>query len=140
MGPIYVEWKKCQKRNEKGKIVPFHTLKDESEHRIWVKWVGAGEETWTAEPQSCFGTEMDEDIQKVLREKIAWPWPQKDEEGYEQMKAYLLTNGYKRQSDPKLKKTWALEGALSPTDHGFDADSGSDSERDDEDMDEEDEV
>ena len=62
---------------------------------------------------------MDQDIQKVLREKIAWPWPQKDEEGYEQMKTYLLTNGYKKQSDPKLKKTWALEGALSPTDVGF---------------------
>jgi len=22
LGPIYVEWKKCKKRNEKGKIVP----------------------------------------------------------------------------------------------------------------------
>jgi len=140
LGPIYVEWKKSKKRNEKGKIVPDFSLKNESEHRIWVKWVGAGEESWTAEPQSCFGPEMDQDIQKVLREKIAWPWPQKDEEGYEQMKTYLLTNGYKKQSDPKLKKTWALEGALNPTDVGFEAGSESDSEREDEDMDEEDEV
>ena len=101
---------------------------------------------------------MDEDIQNVLRQKIAWPWPQKYDEGYEQMKTCLLQNGYKKQSDPKLKKTWALEGALSPTEMGFgkfsktiitndrnnvyfeEAESGSDSEREDDDMDEEDEV
>ena len=62
---------------------------------------------------------MDQDIQNVLRQKIAWPWPQKNEDGYEQQKAYLLQNGYKKQSDPRLKKTWALEGALSPTEMGL---------------------
>merc|ERR1712131_569058 len=140
LGPIYVQWKKSQKRKEKGKLVWHHTLKDESEHRIWVKWVGAGEETWTAEPQSCFGPEMDQDIQNVLRQKIAWPWPQKDEDGYEQQKAYLLQNGYKKQSDPRLEKTWALEGALRPTEMGLEAGSESDSERSDDMEDEDDEV
>merc|ERR1719153_1718506 len=129
IGPIYVEWRKSQKRNDKGKIVWQLQLKEDSEHCIWVKWVSAGEETWTAEPQSCFGPEMDDDIQKVLKQKIAWPWPQKDEDGY------------KKQSDPKKKSTWALEGALAPTDIGFgDQDDQDESERDSEDEDEEDEV
>lgn len=145
IGPIYLSWGKHRRKNKKGKIVKEYYLKPQKQHLVWVKWreVFADEKSqgkfnecnWSAEPQSSFaGTTEKEMVKSVLKGKVVWPWPGKEDESYEDRRAKLLSDGYKEWHQAGLKKgkkqEWEVQDAIEPQTGSSDGESNAGSDND----------
>jgi len=136
IGPVFLSWGKRRKKNKKGKIVKEWYLKDTKKHKVWVKWVEVFRDNlaledenftscnWSAEPQSELPSSS---VKSVLKEKVIWPWPGKEDENFEDRVALLKSEGYKEWKS-KAKGKWLIQNAP-VTETG--SDSGSTSEHSD---------
>jgi len=75
IGPIYLTWTEIP--DDKGKL---YILDEPRDFLIWVQWKKSYSESskldWSAEPQSMLiESGLEEEVQKVLKSKIAWPYP-----------------------------------------------------------------
>merc|ERR1712168_59031 len=94
IGPLLPKWATKKVKNSKGKIVKKYNLKSD-ESSVWVNWVdqfadkhaknseGFNVAKWSAEPREHLdgATEL---LEAALAKKQVWPWPQKDDEGYDE--------------------------------------------------------
>ncbi|CAG5113047.1 Oidioi.mRNA.OKI2018_I69.chr2.g7197.t1.cds [Oikopleura dioica] len=76
-GGLYLCWGKKKVRKEDGSIGREYYLKDDKDHRIWIKWTVAFHDKirWSAEKQSSLIGVSKDAIKKIVNDKKAWPMP-----------------------------------------------------------------
>merc|ERR1711917_84131 len=128
VGPLCPAFGKRRVKNDKGRPVTKYYLKSTPKLRVWVNWAESFGDvkqrkdyhpaTWSAEPQTALEGDTKSSLQSALAKKTVWPWPQHDEDGFQEKRDLLKQAGFKEwqtKTAAGKRQNWLLTNRIEDT-------------------------